>query len=366
MGGIGGAGGGVGTATCSDGLQNGDETGIDCGGSTCAACPFALLLATGSVSATAAHLNGPLGAWTTVSLPGYSVDEPALAISGGQGIGLMRFTQLGNAADNELQYTTWTNNVWSNFAPIAAGVTTDGPPTIGASAAGAQASFHGFNFENYFASFTGGIWAPTAEMVGSSGARAGDIAVTGTGSTLVFARGLSNELVARDRAGVGWLSEQVIATGSQFDYTISPEVVSLDSGPELMVAFVAPGGQVSFATRTFGVWSTVASVSGATTSERVALTALPGGNAALAFRGMDGNLYATLFMGSAWSAPVQVASLVMNAPAIAQGVGAAYAELAYIGNDGNVYHSRFITNAWTPPAYVAGPNLVGVAIASSP
>ena len=27
------------TASCSDGIQNGDETGIDCGGNTCASCP---------------------------------------------------------------------------------------------------------------------------------------------------------------------------------------------------------------------------------------------------------------------------------------------------------------------------------------
>ena len=33
--------------TCSDGIQNGDETGIDCGGSDCAPCPTGMLTAQG-------------------------------------------------------------------------------------------------------------------------------------------------------------------------------------------------------------------------------------------------------------------------------------------------------------------------------
>jgi hypothetical protein len=279
----------------------------------------------------------------------------------------MRFTQLGNTADNQLQYTTWTAGTWSSFAPIAAGVTTQGPPTLSASASGVQASYHDMNYNNVFAGFTGGVWAPTNESVGSSGGRAGDIVITSTGSTLVFARGLANELVARDRTGGTWFPEQIIAGSAEFDYTISPEVVAMTAGSELMVAFVSSvGGQIRFATRTAGVWSTTAALPNATTLDRVSLTALPGGNAALAFRGMDGNLYASVYFGGAWSTPSQVTTSIMSSPSLAQGTGAAYLELAYVGSDGNVYHTRFVGNAWTMPAYVAGPNYVGVAIASSP
>jgi hypothetical protein len=348
--------------------MNGDETGIDCGGSLCPACPFALLLATGSVNAVAGHLDGQTGSWSSITLPGISVDEPALAISGGQGIGLMRFTQMFNAADNQLQYVSYANGVWMNFAPVAAGVTTQGPPTIAASATGFQASFHGFDFNNYFASFTAGVWAPTNEAVGSSGARAGDIVSTATGSTLVFARGLANDLVARDRAAGIWLPEQIIATSAQFNHNISPEVVAMTAGPELMVAFVSSvGGQIRFATRTGGIWSASALVPAATTGDRVALTALPGGNVVLAFRGMDGNLYASLYSSGAWFPPGQVTTGILSEPSLAPGVGGtSLVELAYIANDGNAYHRRFITNAWTAATLVGGPNLVGVAIASSP
>ena len=66
--------------------------------------------------------------------------------------------------------------------------------------------FHGFDFNNYFASWSAGVWNPTAEPVGSSGARAGDIATTASGATLAFPRGLANELVARDRVGGVWLA----------------------------------------------------------------------------------------------------------------------------------------------------------------
>jgi hypothetical protein len=81
---------------------------------------------------------------------------------------------------------------------------------------------------------------------------------------------------------------------------------------------------------------------------------------------MDGNLYASVYFGGAWSTPSQVTTSIMSSPSLAQGTGAAYLELAYVGSDGNVYHTRFVGNAWTMPAYVAGPNYVGVAIASSP
>jgi hypothetical protein len=364
LGGAGGAGGG-GSATCSDSIMNGDETGVDCGGSLCPACPFALLLATGSVNATAGHLDGQTGSWSSITLNGISVDEPALAISDGQGIGLMRFTQLGNAADNQLQYMSYANGIWMNFAPVAAGVTTQGPPSIAASATGFQAAFHGFDFNNYFAGFTGGAWAPTAEAIGSASPHAGDITSNAAGSTFVFARGPQNDLVARDRTAGVWLPEQLIAPSAQVNFNIPPEVVTT-TGTDLMVAFVAPGGQIRFATRTASIWSATAAVPFATTADRVALTALPGGNAVLAFRGMDGNLYASVYTGGAWFAPGQVTTGILSAPSITQGIGPAAVELAYIGNDGNAYHRRFITNAWTAPTLVGGPNLVGVAIASSP
>ncbi len=38
-----GGGGGNITATCSDGIQNGDETGVDCGGSSCVPCSNELI-----------------------------------------------------------------------------------------------------------------------------------------------------------------------------------------------------------------------------------------------------------------------------------------------------------------------------------
>ncbi|MCK6591596.1 MAG: hypothetical protein L6Q76_28920, partial [Polyangiaceae bacterium] len=237
---------------------------------------------------------------------------------------------------------------------------------IAADAFGFKTAYHGLDYNPYFAAFSGGLWAPTSEPVGNFGPFAGDIANTATGSTLVFARGLANELVARDRVAGVWLAEQVIATSAGFDFNISPELVALPAGPELMVVFVAPGGQIRFATRAGGVWSATAAVPFATTADRVALTVLAGGNVALAFRGMNGSLYASLFTGGMWVGPVLVTANVMSTPSIAPGIGSADGELAYIGTDGNVYHSRLISNAFTPPVIVGGPNLVGVAIATSP
>ena len=42
--------GGSGSATCTDGIQNGDETGVDCGGSSCNACPVNAVELNGDVN----------------------------------------------------------------------------------------------------------------------------------------------------------------------------------------------------------------------------------------------------------------------------------------------------------------------------
>ena len=39
------------TATCTDGIQNGDETGIDCGGTSCIACSSTLITKSGTITA---------------------------------------------------------------------------------------------------------------------------------------------------------------------------------------------------------------------------------------------------------------------------------------------------------------------------
>jgi hypothetical protein len=348
-------------------VQNGSETGIDCGG-TCSPCSTLLLLAGGTDSPNGvigASFNHSTGAWTTTPLVGSTASNVALVITtAGEGVGLMRFTEIGNPLDNFLQYTRWTGT-WTPFLVVDPTVTTQGSPTLVATGAGAQAAFHGFDYNHYYAAYSGSGWSPVAEPIGSSGGLAGDIAALGTNASFLFSKGLPNELYSRDRVGGSWQSEQFISNNADFNWQISPEAIALTAGPELMVVFVSTTSEIRYATRTSGIWSSSALVPGATTNDRVALTALPGGSAALAFRGQDGNLYQSGWNGATWSAPSQVAQNITGTPSIAPGAGAPALEVAFISS-GSARHTRYVSGAWTTPTVVGGSNLTSVAIATAP
>jgi len=95
-------------ATCDDGLQNGDETGIDCGGTDCPACPTCV--------------DGIQNANET-GIDCGGTDCPACPCAGGTGISLIMNT------DNYVSETTWdfvdaSGNVAASGGPYADGVKT--------------------------------------------------------------------------------------------------------------------------------------------------------------------------------------------------------------------------------------------------
>ncbi len=365
--------------TCNDGVQNGMETGVDCGGPSCPICPTVLALLGGS--ANMAGMAGgefhPGGAWTVTSLNGRTVDGVALTItSKGQGVGLMRFTQIGAPNDNHLRYATWTagapNGVWAQFQDLGPNITTRAAPTISAATKVAQAAFHGQDFKFYYASFDNNTWAPIAEPVGavqSFGPVPPEIAARGNDATLAFINGGSgNDVFGQDRSSAVWGPGQDI--GNNTNFNVSPALVALTAGPELLVAYARSDNQIMFATRTGGVWTAPAPIAGALTGDRASLAALPSGNAALAFRGTDTNLYVALYAGGVWSGVVAFANpnvSVQSPPSIVRGVGSAAVELGYVDNAGKAFHSRFINNAWTAPVQIGAATTNNhIALASGP
>ena len=182
------------TPTCSDGVRNGAETGVDCGGA-CPLCPALVALAGGTANLLAATYDIASGSWVTSSLTGRTVDEVALTVTTTrQGVGLVRHTELGSAQDNQLQYTTWNGTSWAALRALAPTVTTQSAPAITRAATGARAVFHGFDFNYYFATFDGTAWAPTAEPVATFGPRAGTLTTFGPDGLFVYVRGPAGSL----------------------------------------------------------------------------------------------------------------------------------------------------------------------------
>jgi hypothetical protein len=364
-GGMGGAGGGGVTPTCMDGVQNGTETGVDCGGPACPPCagPGSVVILAGGPSGLIGTVYNPgTEMATTTSLPGRTVDAVSLVpLPSGQMLGAYRFTELGNPQDNQLQYTTLTASTWSAFTTIGS-VQSRSALYL----SGTQGVYQGLmDYKYYYLSFASGSWS-APEPVGaiqSFGPVGAALASRGSDATLLFANGgSSNHLYAQDRTGGAWSSALDI-TGSN-DFNIVPSVVAPAQGAELLAVFVqSNGGQVAYATRSAGTWSAVAPIAGATSADRVGLVALAGGHAAAAYRGTDGNLHVTMYDGASWSAPVQAAAGISGAPAVSAGIAGASLEVAFV-KGGDAYLTRYVSNAWTTPTMVGSSgDLMSVAVA---
>ncbi len=135
------------------------------------------------------------------------------------------------------------------------------------------------------------------------------------------------------------------------------------------MVFVQQNAQMMVATRTGGAWSSPLALAGCLTNDRPALAPLPGGNAILAFRGQDTNLYWSLYSSGAWSAVAALTSPNVGAalpPSVTHGIGGDVAEIAFVEDDGRAYHARLSGSTWSAPVLVGGASLNGVAIAATP
>ena len=364
------------TATCSDGVQNHGETGVDCGG-PCGICPTVFALAAGS-SGTLGGTFNPGGAWTTSALGDGSKDPPALTVtSAGKGVGLLHST----GGTDLLMFTTWTGGTWTTFAAVGAGITTRKEPAADALTASAQAVFQGTDFKHYFTAYDGSAWS-AVEAVGptgnqSTGPTPAGIAALTAGSTIAFFNG-NNDPNAEDRLAGVWAPEVLLSQDKSF--VASPSVIRLSGGgADVMTAFIRQSdGAVMTSTRTAGTWSTPAAIAGASAHtdasfgpiEHVALAALPSGGAILAYRDeATGGIFYSLYAAAAWSAPAALANpnvVPSAAPSLAHGVGTATAEMAFVESDGVAYHVRLVAGAWTTPTAIGGTGLANVTLASAP
>ena len=315
----------------------------------------------------------PGGSWSATQLSATTDKAPGIAITGANtAVGVIRDTTLGN----EVAYTIWAPGSFQAFTSIANLVTTQAAPSIVASGARADVVFLGDNNKHYYAAHVA-TWSPTAEAVGgvaaqSFGPSAAGIAAIGSDTILAYA-GNNGDLFDQTRTGGVWLAATAHNLGNVV--TLTPAIIAPTAGPALMVVYVrSTDSKILFTTRTGNVWSAPTVIDGSSfTADPVALAALPGGEAILAFRGLNQGIYITRYNPAGaplWSPPQPLATpnvTTPSRPALAAGVGGVDAEMGFVNAvDGVAYHARLTGMTWSAPVAVGGVALTTISIASAP
>ena len=334
-----------------------------------------LLLAGGGQAILGGEFHPGTG-WTTTALNEATSDGPVIAaMSGGAAVGVIRSKSSGG----ELRYTSWTSGSWTAFKMIAPLETTSSTPSIFPSGGRADLTFRGDNTKHYYAAYTSGLWAPLAEPIQLmnvpqiQGPTPSSVTAIGSDTIIAFA-GDNGELYDQTRTGGVWQGAFGHSLGNVV--TLTPQIIALKGGAsELLVVFVNKSdAKVLFTKRSAGIWSAPVPIDPNTfTADPVGLTAVSGGKAALALRGLDGKIYTSRYDPSStpvWSMPGPVASpnyATPSSPAMAGGVGGADAELVFVNSaDGAAYHTRLTNTTWSTPMLVGGVGATHVGVTSSP
>lgn len=351
--------------SCSDGVENGAETGVDCGG-PCPACPFALLLGGNSAKMVGAFFDGT--SWTSTDIAAPTVDGVDLAITtNGVGIGVFRYTKLGDPKDQQQQFVTWKAGVWSAPQQLGA-ATTRAAPAIDRNGMGAHVVFHGENFQFYYAAYDGMGWNPAADAVGSFGPGPGAVASLGIDAIFVYHNGAQNNALTSQRRNANWLGGQVV-DGEAQAFNKQPAIAAVGPARAIAVHSLNNGGQLRWSSFDNVTWTAPLAITGAQTSDTPALAGIGTDKAALAFRGNDGKVYVTAYDGQ-WPAPSPIDEpnpAIFGPPAVARGILAADIELLYLeAETKRIKHTRRVAGVWTDAVQIGNTALERVAIASGP
>ena len=363
-------------AACNDGIKNGQETDVDCGGSTCEICPTVVLLASGTGAQTGSfggHFTEAAG-WVLQPLGGISSEGTDVAMTTTDvGVGLLRHVQAGNPQNNQLQYVTWNKGVWSPRAQLNNAVTGRWP-SIDAATDTAQAAFRGEDGLHHYAAFNNGVWGPIEPIADAKGTPPGDIVALADNASFLYRDDVTADMQFSNRTAGMWSVPQFLSPF--MSGTIPPNLVPLTAGnAELLGLWSRSGSLIRYAQRTNGVWGGGNDVPNVTTTSRPGVVALPGGFVVIVYRDALGKFQGKGFAAipNLWtdSFPMPGEPNITNSPAITLGVGSKNAEIVYISG-GQLWHARAevdvmnLTLNITPPVLIPGSVAVQrVALATS-
>jgi hypothetical protein len=330
-------------------------------------------MAGSSISTILAGSYIPSHAWVTASLTDSTVFNTALTFdSTGRGVGAYTSTAGG------VYSILWSNGTWGTPAPInTSAVAIDAPWVDATGGSTTHLVYQDSTYHHWYASYSG-TWSALSAVGTAADKFHGPVTPTaaarGTDATIAFIDAESspaNSAAASDVTGGTWQARGDVAAAT---FSISPVIIPLSAGPELMMVFTQTSAsldnQIVFSTRTAGTWSAATTIPNALTDLRVGLAPLPNGGAILAFQGPDGDLYWSIYSGGAWSAIAPFSSPNVSTttpPAVTHGVAGDTAEIAYVGGSAQAaYHARLTGGKWSLPVLVGGTRLNGIAIAAAP
>jgi hypothetical protein len=372
---------GPGQDDASDASSTGDTSAAgDDGG-----CTSTTLLLGGSSSSLFSAVAVGTSALSASPITGSATTPPALVAFGGGFQAL--FTATGDAGGaNAIYAASFGASGWSTPAPLGGSADAIGAPSIAVVGSTVQGAYLNASHLLFHAAFSTS-WDMGADPVRPSdgGAQAfGPVApvAVGTSTQFVIAYQGSNELPYAQTwtSGAGW-DDGVSLGGATLLASSGLAVAPLQGGSADMIAvFVESGGSCTgatgclYATTRDGSsksWSSPALVNAAAyTPATPTLTTMTGGRALLAWKGGNGEGYASVYTAGAsppWSTPAQLTSMTLaSAPSLAQGVCGDDAVAAFVSS-GQVYTTHFASGAWTTPsAYAAAASDSVVSIATSP
>ncbi len=336
--------------TCKDGFQNGDETGLDCGGGMCNACPTLLLVATGG--ATVAGELGKAGTWKTQTFAAPSVDAPSIIAGPSYSLAALRYTKTSDLQDNQVQVLKWNYAGWTVPSALGTDIVTQSRPSLAWLGSNALLVYHGSDFK-YYSMVYSGSWTPVA-WVGSPqsyGPRGPALATLGGSALLTYIDGGNSNHLAGKVYTSSW--DATLDGGAGPDYTIAPAVVGTGTGTAL-AAYSKSGGAVAAQAFASGTWSGPSDVPQVWSKYPVSMARDISGNVWMAFHGTDEKLYVAMLSKGTWSSPTQVAAagVIASTPAVAPGLLGTL-ELAWVDTTGTVWHSTLTGSSWSTPKQVA-------------
>jgi hypothetical protein len=341
------------TASCTDKVKNGNELGVDCGGS-CPLCPTLLLLAGGSSSVAGEWLPGTSWKTSTFAVP--STNEPALApaIFAGGAVGALRFTEFNNLSDQVVHALQWTQAGWQTPKSLGASVLTRGSPSAAQVGSQTLVAFHGLDFKHYTVAWNGSMWSAAAPVgtPQSYGNSAPVLISLGNSALLVYIDGGNgNQLAGRVYNGT-WAN--TVGANQWPDFNLTPAGAATGNSGEALVVWNKGGGQLVAQLWSGAGWQAAKDIPTALSNQRVALVAA-GGKVHMAFRGQNAKLYYGSWSAGTWSSFSEVGSpgaSTLTTPALAKGLSGSV-ELAWVDTAGAVWHSSLSGTTWSAPAQVS-------------
>lgn len=369
------------TKQCANGEQDGDETGVDCGGSTCPLCPTLLLLTTGDAGVIAGEYHGRSRGWSVKPIVqgtgGYR--DPVLTITAEkQGIGILSLRPSG-APSSELHDVRWSPSGWvAQVSPIR-GVSSISAPSIDSGLSGALLIYQRQDTSHATLTWTGQGWSESQPVVQggrpSSGPSAATLVMQGELATIAFLDDDNilgvDSLFSQRREDGAWQEPEFAAPDVYADFP--PVMIALDPSPHLLLVYAQKGSRALHSVYHDGSgWSNPqrivnAIAEGVSEADfQYSVAALKGDRAILAYRDV-GEVRVAHFDGERWTADDNIGSIIRGVPAVARGIDGADAELMYVSTDGSLRHARLMGDTWTAAERVgAVSNVVNIALTSVP